>query len=689
MPILPQNVALADIKVDGSGALVVSENGFHNVVLSKTGEYVINASFSLKSSLEKGPYRLDMGIRNTPITLLRLEIPLKDVDVEISQAQQISTNRRGNTTVVSAVISPGRSINIVWRKKTEITEKIPAKLYSELHHLISIEDDVFKINSDINYNILHSEVDAVQLVIPLNMNVLSVLGEGVGEWQETEQEDQRTILIPFTYGKKGSVRVRISTETPLSETGLANAFSGIRTLDSVRETGFIGIELNTSAEVIVAVSEGLEKMAVQKLPQTLINKSVKPLILGFKYLKHPYTLVLDIKKHEKIGVPVATINSASIVTLFTEDGKVVHRLVYQVRTSAKQFLEIHLPENADVWSVFVGNQPVESSLNGLGKLLIPLNRSRSVNNQLDTFPVEVIYCMVENGFSLFGSQKSSLPAVDLLISQLIWSVYLRSDYSYYYFSSTLEKEEIIRGLNVFSGAKRRYDENAMREVMDADQLMDAEAPESRMSQMKKLYSGKDYKSSFRNVPMKEEELSSQVANELKFGGRLEGLVGQSEPQAIITGNVRGSGVLPIQIHVPTGGQVYRFAKTIIKTEDQLAFSVIYTRMWINNMLKWIIYIFLILIIYLNIKRKTKPWRWISEKSATIVKFFKKHENVLKKSAQSIVTPFVLVFLMFVFSPVSRFLTVCFFILFGCSLVNQIIQYRRKIIKEKKIPKKTA
>ncbi len=244
-------------------------------------------------------------------------------------------------------------------------------------------------------------------------------------------------------------------------------------------------------------------------------------------------------------------------------------------------------------------------------------------------------------------------------------------------------------MNVFSGAIRRYDEIAMREVMYADQLMDAEAPESRMSQMKKLYSGKDYKSSFRNVPMKEEELSSQVANELKFGGRLEGLVGQSEPQAIITGNVRGSGVLPIQIHVPTGGQVYRFAKTIIKTEDQLAFSVIYTRMWINNMLKWIIYIFLILIIYLNIKRKTKPWRWISEKSATIVKFFKKHENVLKKSAQSIVTPFVLVFLMFVFSPVSRFLTVCFFILFGCSLVNQIIQYRRKIIKEKKIPKKTA
>jgi len=117
----------------------------------------------------------------------------------------------------------------------------------------------------------------------------------------------------------------VTTETAFSESGLANAFSGIETLDTVRETGFIGIELATSAEVTVTEHDGLEKIAVQKLPHALVNRSARPLIMGFKYLKHPHSLVFEVKKHERIAVPIATINSASVVTLFTEDGKIVHR----------------------------------------------------------------------------------------------------------------------------------------------------------------------------------------------------------------------------------------------------------------------------------------------------------------------------------------------------------------------------
>ena len=290
-----------------------------------------------------------------------------------------------------------------------IAEKIPAKLYSEVYHLISIDDDALKIISDINYNILHSEVDAVQIVIPENMNILSVTGEGVGEWHEVDQDGNRVIIVPFTYGKKGKVLVRVTSETPLTENGLANLFSGFEAAGTVRETGFVGIELNTSAEVIMPESSGLEKISIQKLPQVLINKSVKPLIMGFKYVKHPFSIVLDIKKHEKIGVPIATINSASVVTLFTEDGKVVHRIEYMVRNSSKQFLEITLPDKADVWSVFVDKKPVESSINSNGKLLVPLIRSQSINNKLGTFPVEIIYNMADDGFTFLGEQTSNLP----------------------------------------------------------------------------------------------------------------------------------------------------------------------------------------------------------------------------------------------------------------------------------------
>lgn len=674
VPLLSQGVALKDIKVNGDQALVVSENGYHNVVLSGAGEYVVDASFSLKSSIEKGPHRIDLTIQKTPITLLKLEIPLKDIDVEVPQAQQVQTGLKDNTTTVSAIVAPGYNISVLWRKKVAIIEKIPPKLYCEIYHLISIEDDALKINSDVNYNILHSEVDGVRLSIPEDISVHAVSGEGVGEWQEIKQEDQRLINVPFTYGKKGAVTINITAEKTHPEKGITNAFSGIRALEAVRETGFIGIELNTSAEVKVAESEGLELVAVQKLPRPLFNKSVKPLILGCKYLKHPYSLALDIEKHEKIAMPVATINSASIVTLFTEDGKVVHRLIYNIRNSAKQFLEIRIPEKADVWSVFVGNEPVESSINALGKLLVPLIRSRSLDNRLDTFPVEVIYCLAESRFSLASSKESSLPSVDLLVSQLIWSVYLPSDYTYHYFRSTLEKEEMIRGLNIFAGSQRQYDEVAMKEVSN---LIGTDSDRIQTDALKKIYKGKDYGSRFRNLPVEEGQITQQVNAELEFSGRLEGLAQQGEPQGNVSGYMTGTGVLPIQIEVPTGGQVYRFAKTIVKSDDRLTMSVVYTRKWLMKTVKWLLFLLILLIIYLNRRTVGKILHWLKDKLKVLGDFYGRHEHTIRKSAQSRVTLFMLFGMFIVFLFISRLFTLLFLFFFCVIALYQISLHREK------------
>jgi hypothetical protein len=674
IPILPQSVALEDVKVEGEQTLVVSENGYHHIVLSKPGENVVNALFSLKSSLEKGPQKLDLLVQQTPITLLNLAIPLPDIDVEIPQAQQVLTSVSNGFTEVSAIITPGPAISVHWRKKAAVVEKLPPKLYSEVHHLISIEDDALKINSDIHYNILHSEVDLVRLAIPEEMNVLAITGEAVGEWQEVEQNGQRLLLVPFTYGKKGAATITVTAETALSENGSTTGFAGVQTLDTVREIGFIGIALNTSAEVNVADSEGLERSAAEKLPQQLYNKSAKPLILGFKYLKHPYHLTLDVKTHDKITVPMATINSANVVTLFTEDGKIVHRLVYQVRNSAKQFLAIRLPEKAQVWSVFVGNEPVESSLDAQGKLLVPLIRSRSLDNHLDTFPVEVLYCMVENGFSPVSLRESGLPSVDLLVSQLIWSVYLPNDYSYLHFASSLEKEEMIRGINFFSSAKREYEEQAVEGFADAPGEEDVA---QSVDQLKKAYKSGDYRSQFRNQPLPEEQMSSQLKAELGFGRRLEGLRQSPMPSSPGSGEKAAGGVLPIQIQIPTSGQVYRFAKTIITDEDPLTMRVVYTQLWVATSVKWLLFTAIIWILYLKREALRRIWQQSKDKFTVLTGFYKKHEPAIEQAAQSKMTPFVLLGLFIVLWFISRPLALFVFFLLWVSVVNQFFLYRQR------------
>ena len=623
IPVIPNSTAVEDIKVNGKPALIVSESGYSNVVLQGKGEYRIEAEFSVKSTLEKGPYELYININKTPITLFELEIPMPQIEVEIPQANQISTTEKNKVTHVSAVITESYNISVKWRKKFEMIEKLPPKVYADLNHLISIEDNALKTTTQINYNILHSEIETVAVSIDDNVNILNIYGSGTGEWQEIIKNDVRQIIIPFTYGKKGNASVSIVTETPLSAEGLETAFTGIRTLSTIRETGSIGIELNTSAEVTVTENKGLERIAVQTLPSEILNRSAKPLIEGFKYAKHPFQLMLNIKKHKKIGVPMAAAYSANAVTLFTEDGKIVHSIEYKIKNSSKQFLEVKLPADAQVFSVFVNGNPVESSLNDDGKLLIPLIRSNSLNSTTDTFPVEVIFANSEEKFSFYGTKKTIIPPIDLFTSQIMWSVYIPHGYKYIYFDSSLEKEELIRGVNIFGGEERVYDEgNEIDGEMEFDSYSDKDAGRSREA--------KSQLSEFRNAPVAAEEQMVQMKKEKSFGRKMDELA-LSAPSVTQAAGMTGTGLMPIRIKIPTTGQVYRFAKTVVNPEDPLTFKVYFVQSWVPKAVKWLFWIIVILIIYLIGKRLFKKFLSSEEEveENTVVfdeKEFKKDEE---------------------------------------------------------------
>jgi hypothetical protein len=649
IPLLYQNMALEDLRVDGSPALAVSENGYHQVVLARPGEHTAEAVFSVRSSLDQGPQRLDLSVLPTPILLFRLELPFRGIDVDIPQAQALTAEPAGAGTVVTAVIPSGGSIGVVWRRQVPVTAKLPPKVYAEVLHLVSIEDGALRSNSDVVLNILHSGVDQVSLLVPSDLNVLGVSGDAVGAWQEKAQAGQRLITVPFTYARQGAAVFTVTTEKPLTEKGAANTFTGFRVPGAVRETGAIGVALNTSAEVKAAEAVGLERVAVQKLPPALANKSEKPLLLAYRFLKHPFTLVLDVERHEKITVPMASAVSANAVTLFTEDGKVVHRVIYRIRNSEKQFLEIRVPKDADVWSVFVGNEPVESSLGSDGRLLVPLIRSRTAGSRLETFPVEIIYCLSGSSFPWIGWRHAALSPADVMVSQIVWSVYVPNDYAYIYFKSTMEKEEMIRGVNVF-GRKSRV----VRAVQAPMPEMSGQEPAKLEEQVRDFYKGKEAKSRFRNVPMEAEQVARQMQAEMDFGSKLDEIA-QAPSQAVGAG---GAGVMPVQIAIPTTGQVYRFARTIVKPEDPLTVGAFFVRQGLVSLVLWIVILAVLWLLVRNRKRLRPLRDWLVRQWSAVKPVLVKAESSAPALWQSKVVLILLVLL----TLVSWFLSKGFFLL---------------------------
>jgi len=559
IPLFPQHVAVRDVRFDDQPALLLLDNGHHTVVTGIAGRHRILAEFSVRTPADRGHRVLAVPVPRTPVTELELDFPSSDIDVEVNGAQQVDTRHTNDGTRVSALLPPTGTLGFEWRARLPEVEKGPAKVYAETINHIIIDDDALRFDVEINLSVLQNTISSIFVKLPRGCSVLDVRGAGVADWRELDRDGESFLEVPFSFSQEGSFTVTVTAEQLLRDATVAASFTGFEVVDAIRDKGFVGIELKSSSEVKLADSSGLDDLDVSELPPALVNRTQKPLLLGFKYLHPPFSLTLDITKHERIGVVSTVIDAANGVTLFTEDGKLVHRVLYQVRNTSKQFLELQLPDGAQVWSVFVADEPVKPRASD-GRILIPLNRSRQGASGLVAFDVELIYFQKAIGFGAWGTRSTDFPVPDVIISQMLWSVYLPIGYSYLGFGGSVEPEEVARGIRpLLTSNRETIGSTAPAPPADGQPRDEREQRLEKAEAISKRFSA--------NLGLDKDQLVRQMDNEAQFGQRVQQLQTGEIPSA--------AGVLPIRIQVPTSGQVYRFAKTLVSDERlDLRFSFV-------------------------------------------------------------------------------------------------------------------
>ena len=610
VPLLRKDIALKAVTVDGKDALVTEKNGYHAVAVAQEGSHKATAIFTIATDLKRGPQSISFPVPRTPIILLSLEIPLPSIQPEIPSATSIRRIEKGNSTLIEAVLSPTENIRVAWSLIIPEAEKGPPKVYADLWQLLSIEDDALRVNATASINVLQNTITGLTFRIPDKYQILDVVGQVVGDWKEKEVKGQRMLDVSLKMPRQGKFEFLIKAERIFEEGNVVADFSGFALPSSIREKGFIAVEMKGSAEAKVTEAQGLDRASFSELPPQLLSHSAKPLIFAYKYLRHPYRMVLDVTKHQELPVISTVVDSASGITLFTEDGKLVHRLTYTVRNTWKQFMEVSLPKGAELWGTYVDGKSVKPTKNEKEKILIPLNRSQSSEGGLAPFDVELIYFQKATKFGWFGTKKSSFAIPDLMMSRVIWSIYLPFDYSFVRFSGTMDKEKIARGISPLLGiGKRTVDYNELskqyRSAPAAPGLKPGEggereddAADKKRKALSMLQSQRTLQSEFgRNLPVDQEVIADQLSREMSFSAKIE---------EVRTSGGLTTGVMPIRVQVPTIGQVYRFAKQIA-SDEPLVVEVTYIKDMPFAIIKVIV---LLLIIYALYRRRNwlkKAW----------------------------------------------------------------------------------
>ena len=173
----------------------------------------------------------------------------------------------------------------------------------------------------------------------------------------------------------------------------------------------------------------------------------------------------------------------------------------------------------------------------------------------------------------------------------------------------MEKEKIARGISPLLGiGKRAVDYNELSRAVSLCSRCLSLKPgekgerENELDRKRKalsmLQSQRTLQSEFgRNLPVDQEVMADQLSREMSFSAKLE--------EVAVTGGLT-PGVMPIRVHVPTIGQVYRFAKQIA-SDEPLVVEATYIKDTPFTIMKLILLLILIYALYRKRNWLKKVW----------------------------------------------------------------------------------
>lgn len=429
VPLLTRSVALESATVNGRPAPVVLEGGSYTLVTDQKGTLDVSLKFATNVSNSLGTSSFAFDLVPSGATEVQLSVPVEeDLDFTVANARRLVERQERGKRVVTATLPPQGALSVRWQREVptvaeegEDPAKGKARIYSEIYTLASVGDGILRAQATVDNTILFAGVDTFELKVPDGMTLLDVKGAGLRDWT---LGDDNTLKVELNYAAEKRYSLTLDMEKVIGEGSQSVDAPLVVPVGVERSKGWVGVEARGNLEIGEGAVKGATAVDVRTLPGQILGRTSQPVLLGYKYLVSDAKVPLVISAHDDVDVLVTLLDQAEATTMFTQDGRRLTSVQYEVRNNRRQFLRLTLPPGAELWSSAVAGRAVQPAKSG-DALLVPLIRSQSQGGGLASFTVEVVYVesgdpTADNGKGRFEAQ---LPMADVPTTYVGWTVY--------------------------------------------------------------------------------------------------------------------------------------------------------------------------------------------------------------------------------------------------------------------------
>jgi len=439
VPLIGDGAVIVRATSNGRALPLSAQNGYHVWVTRESGEKTVELEVLVPARGPRGSIEYVFRVAPTPLTRFVCRFPKAGLSPRISAAVRSDVSSREGSTLLDATLEPTARIRVVGFRDLGETEQRQAKLYVETLNLLSVDEGALDLFTVFRYNILYGGAKDFSVYVPAGWQVVSADGEGAFRYVLDPVEGGNLLRGETAYPIRNNYEISLRLHRPLARAGEEFNVQRPQPRGVERDQGWLAIEVTGKLKLEERQLADAVAVDVRQLPPEMVDSAVSPLIKAYRFHGPAAAVKLGVSRMPEEDPASGSVDSMRAFSAISDEGKVLTELRITLRNRLRHHLVLTLPAHTEVRSTLLDNQPVKPSRDPSGKLMLPLKRSAGTD-QLVPFTLQVVLENDVGGLGLAGWPSLRLPAVDLPVSTLDWSLFVPARNTYSAPAGDVEKQ---------------------------------------------------------------------------------------------------------------------------------------------------------------------------------------------------------------------------------------------------------
>jgi hypothetical protein len=173
-----------DVTVDGKPAATgMHEDGTVFIIVKGQGQHIVRYWFVVDETIASGQSSLSFPMPGQTVARLALLLDRSTYTVFANERALILKSAGRDTYVYEGGLGAGDRAYITWQQGSTLVSGQQALVIGQLNTIYSIGMGVIQVRSQINLNVIHSDIRRFSLTVPAGLDIIDLTGQAVATWE--------------------------------------------------------------------------------------------------------------------------------------------------------------------------------------------------------------------------------------------------------------------------------------------------------------------------------------------------------------------------------------------------------------------------------------------------------------------------------------------------------------------------